>query len=102
MSVFMMMRAKADPERLREAINSDEPRVQAIDARAKELGAIHHRFLGSADGTEVIVFDEWESPAAFQKFFEASPEIPQMMQEVGVTSEPEISFWHELDTIDRF
>jgi hypothetical protein len=102
MSVIMMLRAKADPERLRETINSDESRVQTINARAKELGGTHHRFIGSADGTEVIVLDEWESPEAFQKFFESSPEIPEMMQEIGVTSEPEITFWHELDTIDKF
>jgi hypothetical protein len=36
------------------------------------------------------------------EFFEASPDIAQMMQEIGVTSEPEITFWNELDTIDTF
>jgi RND superfamily putative drug exporter len=102
MSVIMMLRAKGDPARVQEVINSDEARIEAINARAKELGAIHHRFLASADGSEVIVLDEWESAEGFQKFFAASPEIPQMMQEIGVTSEPEITFWHELDTIDRF
>ena len=102
MSVIMMLRAKADPERVREVINSDPSRIEAINARAKELGAIHHRFVGNVDGGEVIVLDEWESPDGFQRFFEASPEIPQMMQEIGVTSEPEITFWRELDTIDKF
>jgi len=24
------------------------------------------------------------------------------MAETGVTSEPEVTFWHEIDTIDRF
>jgi heme-degrading monooxygenase HmoA len=102
MSVIVMLRAKADPERLREVINSDRSRAEAIDARAKEHGAIHHRFIGSVEGGEVIVLDEWESPEAFQRFFEASPDIAQMMQEIGVTSEPEITFWNELDTIDTF
>jgi heme-degrading monooxygenase HmoA len=102
MSVIMMLRAKADPKRLREVINSDPSRVEAIDARAKEHGAIHHRFIGNVDGSEIVVLDEWESPEAFQRFFEASPDIGQIMQEVGVTSEPEVTFWNELDTIDRF
>ena len=102
MSVIVMLRAKGDPKRLQEVINSDKPRTDTINARAKELGAIHHRFLASADGTEVVVLDEWESAEGFQKFFEASPEIAQIMAETGVTSEPEITFWHELDTADRF
>jgi quinol monooxygenase YgiN len=102
MSVTMMLRVKADPKVLQEVINGNEPRVQAINARAKELGATHHRFMASADGTEIVVIDEWESAEAFQKFFEASPEIRQIMAETGVTSEPEITFWHELDTVDRF
>jgi heme-degrading monooxygenase HmoA len=75
MSVIMMLRAKADPKRLREVINSDPSRVEAIDARAKEHGAIHHRFIGNVDGSEIVVLDEWESPEAFQRFFEASPDI---------------------------
>jgi heme-degrading monooxygenase HmoA len=102
MSVTMMLRVKADAKRLQEVINGDPSRWQAINARAKELGAIHHRFLASADGTEIVVVDEWESHEAFQKFFESSPEIPQIMADTGVTSEPEITFWHELGTDDRF
>jgi heme-degrading monooxygenase HmoA len=102
MSVTMMLRVKADPTRLQEIINGDPARWQATNARAKELGAIHHRFLASADGSEIVVVDEWASHEAFQKFFESSPEIPQIMADTGVTSEPEITFWHELDTDDRF
>ena len=49
-----------------------------------------------------MVVDEWESAEAFQKFFESSPEVGQIMAETGVTSEPEVTFWHEIDTIDRF
>ena len=102
MSVIMMLRVKADPKRLQEVINGDESRTQAVNTRAKELGAIHHRFLASADASEVIVLDEWESAEGFQKFFESSPEIAQIMAETGVTSEPEVTFWHEVDTIDKF
>ena len=102
MSVIVMLRVKADAKRLQEVIDGNEARWRAINSRAKELGAIHHRFLGSADGTEIVVLDEWESPEAFQKFFESSPEIPQIMGEVGVTSQPEITFWRALETADSF
>jgi putative drug exporter of the RND superfamily len=102
MSVTMMLRVKADAKRLQEVINGNEARTQAVNDRGKSLGAIHHRFLASADGTEIIVIDEWESAEGFQKFFESSPEIAQIMAETGVTSEPEVSFWHEVDTIDKF
>ena len=101
MSVFMMLQVEGDPSRLAEAM-ADEGRWQTINARASENGAIHHRFLASADGTEIMVVDEWESAEAFQKFFESSPEVGQIMAETGVTSEPEVTFWHEIDTIDRF
>jgi putative drug exporter of the RND superfamily len=33
---------------------------------------------------------------------DAIPEIPQIMAETGVTSEPEVTFWHEVDTVDKF
>jgi putative drug exporter of the RND superfamily len=102
MSVIMMLRVKADAKRLQEVVDGDEARWRAINTRAKELGATHHRFLASPDGTEIIVLDEWESPEAFQKFFESSPEIPAIMAEVGVTSEPVITFWHPVDTADTF
>jgi putative drug exporter of the RND superfamily len=102
MSVIMMLRVTADAKRLQEIVDGDEARWRAINTRAKELGATHHRFLASPDGTEIIVLDEWESPEAFQKFFESSPEIPAIMAEVGVTSEPVITFWHPVDTADTF
>ena len=102
MSVIMMLRVKADAKRLQEVVDADEARWRAVNTRAKELGAIHHRFLGSADGTEIVVLDEWASPEAFQRFFESSPEIPTIMAEVGVTSEPVITFWDPIDTPDTF
>ena len=101
MSVFMMLQVEGAPSRLAEVM-SDEGRWQSINARAKENGAIHHRFLASADGGTVTVFDAWESEEGFHTFFNASPEIPQLMQEAGVTSEPRIAVWRPLDTPDQF
>ena len=49
-----------------------------------------------------MVIDEWESQEGFQAFFEHDEDIPKLMQEAGVTSEPEISFYKPLDTGDEF
>jgi quinol monooxygenase YgiN len=101
MSVFMMLQVEGDPNRIAEVM-SDSERWKSINARAVEHGAIHHRFLASADGGTIAVFDEWESEDGFHRFFQASPEIRQLMQEAGVTSEPRIDFWHPVDTPDAF
>jgi hypothetical protein len=101
MSVFMMLQVEGDPSRLADAM-SDTGMWQTINARAKENGAIHHRFFASADGGTIAVFDEWESEDGFRTFFSSSPEIPEMMRAAGVTSEPRITFWHPVDTPDQF
>ena len=101
MSVFMMLQVEGDPGRLA-GVMSDAGRWESINARAKENGAIHHRFLASADGGTIAVFDEWESAEGFQRFFESSPEIPQMMAEAGVTAQPRVQIWHPVDTPDAF
>jgi heme-degrading monooxygenase HmoA len=101
MSVFMMLQVEGDPARIGEVMQ-DRARWEAINARAKENGAIHHRFLASDDGGTIAVLDEWESAEGFQRFFGSSPEIPQMMAEAGVTSEPRVRIWHPVDTPDAF
>jgi hypothetical protein len=101
MSVFMMLQVEGDPDRLAEVMQN-RARWEAVNERAKENGAVHHRFLASADGKAIGVFDEWESAEGFQRFFDASPEIPQMMAEAGVTAEPRVQIWHTVDTPDQF
>ena len=63
-------------------------------------GLISHRFYASGD--ELLVVDEWESKEGFQAFFAEATEIPGMMAEVGVTTEPEVTFWRRLDTHDAY
>jgi heme-degrading monooxygenase HmoA len=102
MSVLMTLRIEGDPGRIEQALTSDGDRLKTVSDRSKDKGAIHHRFYASADGSGVLVVDEWESAEAFQQFFAESSEIPQMMSEAGVTSQPEATFWTELDTPDKF
>jgi hypothetical protein len=48
-----------------------------------------------------MVLDEWPDEESFQRFFAAHPEIGELMGQVGVTSEPTITFWRKLDTHDE-
>jgi hypothetical protein len=48
-----------------------------------------------------MLCDECPDPESFRRIFEAMRcEIEPMMAEVGVTSEPEITFWRKLETHD--
>ncbi len=102
MSVMMGLRIPVDAARFEQVANGNQARLMQIASRAKEHGAIHHRFFASERGNEVLVVDEWPNAEAFQQFFEASPDIGEMMGEAGVTARPEPVFWRELDTPDRF
>jgi hypothetical protein len=74
--------------------------MRAIADQAKQHGLIAHRFYGS-DENEILVLDEWPDPESFQAFWEeARGDIEPMMREVGVTSEPDITFWRKLETHD--
>ena len=100
MSVIMTMRLKADPKKLEEIAGQDPDRMQSIVDAAKEAGLIAHRFYGSDDG-QVMVIDEWPDAQSFQRFFgEQSSNIQPLMEESGVQSEPEVTFWQKLETGD--
>jgi hypothetical protein len=102
MSVMMGLRIDVDPARFEEAISSDPDRLLSIAERAKQHGAIHHRFFVNEAGGEVLVVDEWPDAESFQRFFDASPDIGQMMGEAGMRNEPQPVFWRGLDTADAF
>jgi heme-degrading monooxygenase HmoA len=97
----MTLRVPADANELERRAAENPGRMQAIADDAKTRGAISHRFYAN-DAGDIMVVDEWESPEAFQAFFAAHPEIQDLMAEVGVTTEPTVTFWRELDTHDRF
>jgi quinol monooxygenase YgiN len=100
-SVYMSLRVKADRAKFEElAAGEWRDRILAVAERGKSMGAIHHRFAAS-DG-DLVVIDEWESREQFERFFNSTPEIAEFMQAVGVTSEPEISFYEPLQVGDEF
>jgi hypothetical protein len=102
MSVMMGLRLSVDPANFERALMSDPERLTRISERAKQHGAIHHRFFVNEGGGEVLVVDEWPDADSFQRFFQASPDIGEMMGEAGLSHEPEPVFWRELDTPDKF
>ena len=102
MSVLVTLRIAGDAKSIEQALTSDPDRLKQVSDRARSKGAKRHAFYASTDGNGVLVVDEWESAEAFQQFFGESQEIAQMMGEGGVTSQPEATFWNELDTPDKF
>ena len=101
MSVIMTFRVKADPKKLEEQAASDPGTMRGIADAAVKAGLIAHRFYGTDDG-QVMVVDEWPDQETFQRFFEANrAQIEPMMAAAGVTGEPELSFWHKLETHDE-
>jgi heme-degrading monooxygenase HmoA len=102
MAVLMTLRISGDADRIEEVLKRDRMRLTVLAERAKDKGALHHRFYANEDGSGVLVVDEWDTAEAFQQFFGESSDIGAMMAEAGVTSEPEAAFWRELDTPDKF
>jgi hypothetical protein len=101
MSVMMTLWMQADPNKLEEVAGRNPDGLRAIADRAKEHGVIAHRFYGSDDG-QILVIDEWPDEQSFQSFFQAEQEsIGRLMQEVGVTAEPQPRFWRKLETHDE-
>ena len=100
MSVYMSLRMTADPEKVRQATQENKDMFMAISDRAKQQGCIHHTF--ASENGSVVVMDEWESREAFQKFFESDEDIPKLMQQAGVTSQPEIHFYEPMRLGDEF
>jgi heme-degrading monooxygenase HmoA len=100
MSVIMTLKAKGNPEKLEQIASENPDRLRGIADRAKEHGAIAHRFYGSDDGS-VMVVDEWPDAESFQRFFEAEQgDIQPLMEEAEMTGEPEVTFWRKLETND--
>jgi heme-degrading monooxygenase HmoA len=100
MSVYMSLRVKVDPARWEQVARENEDKLKQVVERSKEAGAIHHTFA-AGDG-EVVVMDEWDSEESFQRFFQSDPDIPQLMQQAGVSSEPEVSFYRPMRLGDDF
>ena len=99
MSVVVMVRFKGDPGQLEKVIAENPDRMMRIVDDGRKHGVLHHRFV--AGQGEFMVIDEWPSAEAFQSFFAQQTEIPDVIREVGVTGEPEVTVWESMTTPDQ-
>jgi quercetin dioxygenase-like cupin family protein len=100
MSVLMTMRVRGSGERVEQVAAADPARMHAITDYAEHHGLIAHQFW-AADG-EVLVLDEWASEQDVENFLRAEDaDIKGVMGAAGVTEQPDITYWHKLDTRDE-
>jgi quinol monooxygenase YgiN len=100
MSVLMTLRIAADPGQLEKAADARPDLMTATVAKAREHGLISHHFY--ADTHEVLVVDEWPDEASFHAFFDATPEVREVMTAAGAKGEPEVTFWRKLSLGDDY
>jgi heme-degrading monooxygenase HmoA len=101
MPVMMGLRIDVDPDRFMEVVGQNGDLLTTVSERSRSKGALHHQFLAGDD--HVMVIDEWDTAENFLAFFEESgEEIGSLMQQSGITNQPQPVFWRPLDTPDRF
>jgi hypothetical protein len=99
-SVLMTMRARGDTAKFREFVTQNPDLLRTISEDARSKGCLAHRF-GVGDGF-VMVWDEWESPEAFDRFFVGNEQVGRVMEASGAHGEPEIVFSEAIATADQF
>jgi quinol monooxygenase YgiN len=98
MAILMTLKVPADSDKLLQFTKDNPDVLPNILEKARPHGVISHKFYAS--GGDVLVIDEWPDEASFHAFFEASPEIQDVIAAAGATGQPEITFWTKLDTGD--
>ena len=99
MSVMVTVRVPGDGEKLEKFASEQPDVIKGIVERAKGYGVISHKFWAH-DGV-IVVVDEWPDESSFRTFFDASPDIADVMQAAGATGPPEIEIWRSLATGDE-
>jgi quinol monooxygenase YgiN len=101
MSVLITITFQADVDKFQKAVVEHADELREVSNRGREMGALHHRF-GVGDGV-VTAYDEWESAAAFEKFFSA-PEMQEFTVRMGASADapPQITVTEALATADQF
>jgi hypothetical protein len=101
MSVIITTKVSGDTSVFAKSLVERADEYRKWGERGQAAGAIHHQFA-IGDGF-VLVIDEWESPAAFQKFF-GDPEIQAFIGSVGGDPNvaPEITMGESVDSPDKY
>ena len=98
MSVLMTLIVSGDGAAMERVAAENPDALAGIVAASKRHGLIAHRFYASEG--KVMVIDEWPDAESFQAFFSDQEEAIGPMMQAVATSEPEITFWHKLETGD--
>jgi hypothetical protein len=99
-SVLITFAVQGDTAVFRQALADRADEFEAISDRAKQAGAIHHRF-GIGDGF-VLVVDEWETAEQFESFF-SNPELQAFIGSIGGSGgAPAITVTEAIDSPDQF
>jgi hypothetical protein len=101
MSVLVVGKFNGDTDAFQKALADRGDEFADVAARARKVGAMHHRF-GLGDGCVHIV-DEWESAEQFEKFF-SNPELQAFIASAGAdtSAPPEFAITEALMTPDQF
>jgi hypothetical protein len=101
MSVLITVKVKGDTDAFVDAVKNRGDEMTAFSDRSRGVGAVHHRF-GIGDGF-VLVVDEWETPAQFEKFF-TDPALQAFIAEIGgdTSAPPDITVTEAIDSADQF
>jgi quinol monooxygenase YgiN len=101
MSYLIVMKVRGDVATFKRAMDERADELKASAERARAAGAIHHRF-GIADGA-VVVVDEWDNPAEFEKFF-TDPDMQAFVASIGgdTSTPPEMWVSEAISSPDEF
>ena len=100
MSVIVIGRMTVDPANVEKLWKDNKADFEAVAKEAKAAGAMHHRW-GFGDGY-VTIIDEWPDAASFQKFFEGTAKIGELMQAGGVQGPPDFTIVEAKTGPDEF
>jgi hypothetical protein len=99
-SVHVVVKVSGDTDSFQKALADRADEFVAVGERAKQAGAIHHRF-GIGDGY-VLAVDEWETAEGFEQFF-ADPEMQAFVGSIGADPvPPEITVAEAIVSPDEF
>ena len=88
MGVLIVMTVPADTAQFESFVAGNEKLVEDLTEKAKAGGCTGHTF--AVGEGQVIVVDQWETAEQFQAFI-GSPEIQQVLGQMGATGEPQIT-----------
>jgi hypothetical protein len=99
MSVLMTARMDGDARAYEKIAKDGTTTFGDVVEMGKQRGMISQQFYGN--DTEILVVEEWPDKETFQAFFQAAGEqIQELVGHAGVSTEPEIKFWHKLEIGD--